>query len=127
MSKRIKIFRGLCYLLFTSIAAFWFVDNYTAGYTNWLMAGFMVLFVTQFLLDIKYIDKAIGIIMATGCFYMLIAVSSHLPKVEKVTSQTIKFFSFGYSIFGLGFSAALFLIYYHYAKRRIQELQTGVN
>jgi hypothetical protein len=103
------------------ITAIWFFDNYAGGYVNWAMVVLFSLFALQLLLGMRYMDKVLGMIAAIGTFYMLMAVSMYLNKVDKATAKDIRFFLSGLGIFGLGMAASLFIIYYHYLKRRKQE------
>ena len=111
MSKALNITRLITLLFFMALLAGWVYNGRLSSLPYVLIP--VSIFTVAIFVKSKVLDKAIGYVMATGSAYMLIAVSSHLPKVERVTEKTIKFFGFGYGIFGLCFIAALFLFYYH--------------
>jgi len=125
MSKKLKTLRLLSCLY---IMGFFFFGLYDSILPSSLYSLIPIaIFTTAILIHSSIADKIIGYLLLISSAYMLIAVTSDIPKVTKVTNQTIMYFSFGYGIFSLGFAASLFITCYRSLQNRYIERSAIAN
>jgi hypothetical protein len=120
LSSILQILRHTGYVVIIGISLFWLVDNYYAGYTNWLILSIGLVSALQLFLRIRFVDVVLGYVCLLASLYMVLAVLSdyfHYLHGEHYSS-TLTYFCTGFGIFITASVLSLSIILSHYYKTK---------
>lgn len=118
LSNILQILRHTGYIAIILLCAYWFLDNYFAGYTNWFIAAIGICSLIQLLFRFRYVDVILGYILSLLSAYMVLAVLSDFADYLRGADYKtpLMYFGFGFGIFISATLLSICIIAAHYKK-----------